>query len=126
MDTYDPLDTPDPDDWLELDEGERLELVLDHHRQARVELPNEQVHAVFHVIIENQAAMGDEVPTRATLERLMGEGLDRHDAIHAAGSVLANHVHKIMSAGDAAGDMNEEYFKELEDLTAEAWLREFG
>jgi hypothetical protein len=31
--------------------------------------------------VENQAALGDEIPVRGTLERLMGEGLDRHAAI---------------------------------------------
>ena len=37
MDAYDPLDAPDPDEWLPLNDHERLMLVIDHHRQAGVD-----------------------------------------------------------------------------------------
>ena len=37
MEAYDPMNAPDPDEWLSLDEGERLNLVEDHYRQAGVE-----------------------------------------------------------------------------------------
>jgi hypothetical protein len=47
-----------------------------------------KLHAVMHVIIENQVALGDEVPAQRTLRRLMAEGLDRHQGIHAISSVL--------------------------------------
>jgi hypothetical protein len=47
-----------------------------------------RAHAANHVIVENQLAMGDATVVPATLARLMQEGLDRHDAIHAIGSVL--------------------------------------
>ena len=107
MDAHDPLDAPDPDEWLPLNDHERLMLVIDHHRQAGVELPNERVHAVVHVVVENQIALDDEVPTRATLERLMREGLHWHDAIHAVGSVLSNLMFDPMSGDDAAPSANE-------------------
>ena len=81
VNAYDPLDAPNPGQWLALDEGERLRLVIEHHRQTGVELPSEEGHAAIHVVVENQAALGDEVPTQATLARLMREGLDRHDAV---------------------------------------------
>jgi len=32
---YDPLEAPDPEEWLELDEHERIELVRDYHGRAR-------------------------------------------------------------------------------------------
>jgi hypothetical protein len=79
---YDPQQAPDPEVWLALDEDERFELALRHHRRARVRLPNARLHAMFHVVIENQVALGHEI-VRQTLERLQAEGLDRHDAIHA-------------------------------------------
>ncbi len=60
MEVYDPLNAPDPDDWQSMDEDERMMLVTEYHRQAGVELPNEQVHAAVHVIVENQIALGDE------------------------------------------------------------------
>ena len=125
MEAYDPMNAPDPDEWLSLDEQERLILVEDHHRQAGVELPNEQIHAVTHVIVENQIALGDEVPTGATLERMMREGLDRHDAIHAVGSVLANLVGEILADADAVPSVDEGYYKELKKLKAAEWLESF-
>ncbi len=126
MDAYDPLDAPDPDEWLSLDEAERLMLVIEHHRQAGIELPTEEGHAAIHVVVENQAALGDEVPTQATLERLMREGLDRHDAVHAVGSVLADHVQEILSGADEEPDPNAKIFDELEKLTAARWLKEYS
>jgi hypothetical protein len=47
-----------------------------------------RAHAATHVVVENQAAMGDATAVPATLARLMREGLERHDAVHAIGSVL--------------------------------------
>ncbi len=46
MEDYDPLNAPDPDEWQSMDEDERISLVMEHHRESGVELPNEQVHAV--------------------------------------------------------------------------------
>ncbi len=37
-----------------MDEDERITLVMEHHREAGVELPNEQVHAVVHVVVETK------------------------------------------------------------------------
>ena len=79
---YDPLEAPEPEEWLAIDEAERIRLALDYHRRARVRLPNEKLHAVLHVVIENQIALGDEIPVQHTAQRLMAEGLDRHEAIH--------------------------------------------
>ncbi len=76
MRAYDPLNAPDPDDWQSMGEDERMMLVMEHHREAGVELPNEQVHAVVHVVVENQVALGDEMSAQATLKRLIREGLD--------------------------------------------------
>jgi hypothetical protein len=38
MDRYDPDIPPDASDWLALDEDERLILVEDYHRDARIPL----------------------------------------------------------------------------------------
>jgi hypothetical protein len=50
---------------------------------------NDRIGATVHVIVENQVALGDAFPAKAVLIRLMNEGLDRHEAIHAIGSVLS-------------------------------------
>ena len=121
IERYDPHHAPDPEAWLALDEGERTELVRQYHRRARVRLPNARLHATIHVVVENQVALGDEIPVRRTLERLRAEGLDRHDAVHAVGSVLAKRIYELLKEGLPAGDPNEPYWAELESLTAEGW-----
>lgn len=93
MERYDPLIAPDPKKWLMLDEQERLDLVEDYHWRARVDLPNEKVHAIAHAVVENQIAIGEELRVERTLRRLMAEGLDRHDAIHAIGLVCFELLH---------------------------------
>ncbi len=125
MEAYDPLNAPDPDEWQSMDEDERITLVMEHHRESGVELPNEQTHAAIHVIVENQIALGDEVPTQATVERLIREGLDRHDAIHAVGSVLVNFMHALLDDGDAAARASQSFYDELKKLKAAEWLKGF-
>ncbi|MBN8436878.1 MAG: hypothetical protein ABTS22_02060, partial [Accumulibacter sp.] len=56
MNRYDPDQTPNPKEWLALDEQIRIGLVEKYHRWARVELPNVTIHAAFHAIVENQLA----------------------------------------------------------------------
>lgn len=34
MECYDPLESPPPEEWLDMDEAERLSLVEDYHRRA--------------------------------------------------------------------------------------------
>ena len=75
----------------------------------------------LHVIVENQVVLGDEIPVRRTLERLRAEGLDRHDAVHAVGSVVAKRIYELLKEGLPTGDPNEPYWAELESLTAEGW-----
>jgi hypothetical protein len=119
---YDPLKAPEPKEWLALGEQERIDVVQDYHRRARVRLPNEKLHAVMHAVIENQIALGDETPVQSTAQRLMAEGLDRHDAIHAIGSVLSGFIFDIMTKPVSGTEPNELYFAELRQLTAKAWL----
>lgn len=128
---YDPLIEPDPDLWVALDEEKRIDLVVAYHRRAGIRFPREKVHAVFHAIVESQIA-DPGLPVRSTAQRLMSEGLDRHEAIHAIGSVLAGYVNELLHEtksgdGNVGGkpnqDPNEAYFAQLELLTADEWLR---
>jgi hypothetical protein len=45
---------------------------------------------LLHGIVENQIALGDELPVERTVKRLIAEGLDRHNAIHAIASVIVS------------------------------------
>lgn len=122
MKIYDPEQTIDPVGWTTLDESERHNLVERYHRKKHIKLPNLGVHAAFHVIVENQIALGEEIPVRNTLERLMREGLGRHDAVHAIGSILAGYMFDLVKNGTKDQDVNTDYYRQLEELTAESWL----
>ncbi|MGY4231832.1 hypothetical protein ACVIIW_000779 [Bradyrhizobium sp. USDA 4449] len=56
-----------------------------------------EAHAKFYAIVESQIADA-ELPVRGTVERLMAEGIDRHEAIHAVGSVLRTDAGLISSS----------------------------
>ena len=120
---YDPLKDVDPESWLALDELERLNYVLDYHQRQRIRLPNQKIHATMHVVVENQLALGDSFPAKSVLARLMSEGLDRHDAIHAIGSVLAGQIFDALKHKDPTRDLNAEYQQKLKALTAQSWLK---
>ena len=121
---YDPNEHVNPGDWLELDESERMQLVRRYHRRQRIRLPNETIHAVVHVIVENQVALGEEFPAKAVLLRLLKEGLDRHEGIHAIGSVLSEQFFVVMNGQETRGDINSEYMEKLQSLTADSWRRQ--
>jgi hypothetical protein len=123
IEEYDPHVEPDPEAWLALDEQERIVLVEAYHRDEAIKLPNLKVHAIMHVVVENQIAEGDALPARRTAERLMAEGLDRHDAIHAIGSVLILHLRDMISGARSGANPNKPYLAELERLTADSWQR---
>ena len=122
MQEYDPMVDPDPQLWAALDEDERITMVMEYHEKADIDLPDDYAHAVLHVVVENQIAMGAATPTEAVLRRLMDENLDRHDAVHAIASVFVNHMHEVLHVDDSAVS-NDDYYAALEDLTAEKWLR---
>jgi hypothetical protein len=83
------------------------------------------VHATFHVVVESQIAEGELRVSRA-MERLTAEGLDRHEALHAVASVLAQHLHRIATAAATHSISNEDYFAEVEQLTAERRYHDIG
>lgn len=69
--------------------------------------------------------LGSETPVAETLERLMKEGLNRHDAVHAIGMVLASHIHDLLQEpGPPDGDPNPPYYEALRRLTAAQWLEQ--
>jgi hypothetical protein len=124
MEKYDPGCVPEPESWLELDEQERIALVEKYHRVARIRLPNVTAHAALHVIVENQIALNLEPVVRA-MHRLRKEGLSRHDAVHAIGSVLAEHLFDILKTGqnDDAAASQARYNAAVERLTAASWRK---
>lgn len=125
---YDPFVEPDADEWCAADEQSRIDAITRYHLREGFKAESLTAHAAIHGIVENQIAMGDELPVRRTLRRLMAEGLDRHDAIHAIGSVLIGHINELVRNADlgdaeAEGDSNAPYYSELERLTAKNWRK---
>jgi hypothetical protein len=126
LDGYDPEEAPDPGEWLERDEDERRRLVEAYHARAGIDLPNADIHAAIHVIVENQIAFGDEVPVGRTIGRLMAEGLGRHEAVHAVGSVVSGFISDAARGRNRSKDeFTNDYNAAVERLTAEGWCRSF-
>ena len=122
VETYDPETAPDTAAWLALEEDERIRRIALYHRHVKAKLPNLQVHAALHAVVENQIA--EELQTvRETVARLQAEGLSRHDAIHAVGSVLVGCLQALMREGAPARFEVESYFQDLRALTAGGWLK---
>ena len=115
---YDTNERPHSATWLELDENERIDAVVDYHRRAGVKLEDLKLHAITHVVVENQVVLGEPTPVSATLNRLVDEGLDRHEAIHAIGSILMSIVFDVSHDPAVGGDINARYNRELAKLTA--------
>lgn len=124
MDRYDAEMAPDPRGWLRLDEGERFVLVEEYHRDARIPLPRKarRLHAAMHAVVENQVALNDEPVVRA-LGRLMREGLSRHDAVHAIGSLVAEQIYDTLKVQDTPEVSNARYHAAIERLTAAGWRK---
>jgi hypothetical protein len=124
---YDPEIAPDPTAWLTLDEQERMHIVETYHRTAGIGLPNVKVHAAFHAMVENQLAEGLECVVRA-MARLTSEGLSRHDALHAIGSVVAELQFDAaeLKTQDDANTIQSRYNAAVERLSAKEWRRRYG
>ncbi len=123
MHHYDPEVAPDPKEWLALDEGERNLLVEQYHRDARIELPKRtrSLHAVIHTVVENQLALDDQAIVRATLVRLTRNGLARHQAVHAIGSVLIEYIHDLLHEKMPSTDGHAPYYAALQQLSPQRW-----
>ncbi|WP_454830288.1 hypothetical protein [Paraburkholderia xenovorans] len=119
MKEYNPECAPEPESWLDLDEQERIALVEAYHSVARIKLPNVAAHAALHAIVENQIALNLEPVVRA-MHRLGKEGLTRHDAVHAIGSVVGEHLLDILKTdqNDDAATSQARYYAAVERLTA--------
>jgi Domain of unknown function (DUF1841) len=120
---YDPDVDPDSAHWLGLDEAERLSQAKAYHERSDVLLVKPEFHAAIHVAIENQIALGDEMPVRRALERLMAEGLTRHEAVHALGSVLTEMIVGAANDKEAEDFQARAYNDAVARIKAEDWRR---
>jgi hypothetical protein len=120
---YDPDDPPAPDVWRALDEDEAQSLIARYHRSARCDhppAPGRHLHDLMHFVVETQAARLDEMPIADVLTRLVAEGLTRHEAVHAVGSVLSRYLSDASRTDGRPSDVDH-YYEEVRVLTAESW-----
>jgi len=122
MENYHPSQTPSPEEWLELDESIRIDLVRKSHEAAGIEFEEgaENMHSVIHVIVENQLALNVE-PVPATIAKLTRQGLSRHEAIHAIGAVLSEDMFEIIK--NKQEQNFKKYRRRLDKLTAKRWRK---
>lgn len=124
---YDPDEYPSASEWLELSELSRIELVEAFHVNQGFDLQNLRVHAAIHCAVENQIAENFE-PTVQAMVRLCAEGLSRHDAIHAVGSVVAEHIFHVLETPNSRnpGMRNEQMAKDIDRISAKQWREKYG
>jgi hypothetical protein len=119
---YDADKTPDPEVWSAINESDRIRLVMDYHRKARLPVgENARFHAAVHVVVEDQIALENMTAVPETLDRLMREGLGRHDAIHAVGSAMMGIIFDVVREKNNGSDVDAKYGRELAALTAASW-----
>lgn len=118
---YNPDLAPEPAAWHETDEDERLIAIQRFHARAGDHSPSPRMHAVMHLIVENQLAMPDQDAVRDALTRLCNEGLDRHEALHAIGSVLVEHMVDLAQGGPGTSCGPGKYHAKLAALSGARW-----
>lgn len=95
---YDADVGPERTSWLAAKEPMRIAAVQQHHRTLRSHpaMPNIKLHALMHVVVENQLAAGDPPEVALALARLVAAGVSRHAAVHAIASVVAAEMFTIL------------------------------
>ena len=91
----------------------------DNHRDPHPPILHPRLHAAMHAVIETQVAMADPPAVVQTVARLVADGLDRHQAIHAMASVAGDSA---MGAVDKGWRFDAEaYATALASLHADDW-----
>jgi hypothetical protein len=122
VEAYDPLAAPNPREWLVLSELERLDLVEAFHAECGDFGESLRLHASVHVVVENQLALREPPEVTPALSRLMLQGLDRHDALHAIATVLAEHLFPVLKAASSPPPFNDAAYRDgLRNLSSESW-----
>jgi hypothetical protein len=130
--SYDPDRGPDPEEWLDLEQEERVAAIQawagrqDHTPAAATagKVANQRVYAVMLATVETQVAQGDELPVAAALGRLIDQGMSRREGVHALATVLAERTYDTFYGG-AVDDPEAAYFADLATLTPESWRNRF-
>jgi hypothetical protein len=121
MAEYDVAKPPPPEEWLALEEGERITLVLEAHERTKSQMgQSPQAHAAMHVVVENRLAAGEPAVVRAH-DRCIAAGLTRHIAVHALASVVSRQMLAMLEEGKTISQ--EQSDQEFDALDPGAWKR---
>lgn len=115
----DPEVAPDPAEWLATAESERLDAVQRYHQGTKPAAGKPRLHAAVHVVVETQLTEGHPAAID-TMNRLIADGLRRHEALHAIGSAVAAEIFDVVKSRRPHDP--DAYSRRLQDLTAAAWL----
>jgi hypothetical protein len=93
---YDFENPPPAEEWLAMDESERILTVEEAHARTRAAVgSNPNAHASIHVVVENLLASA-HAPVVAAYERFRAAGIDRHTTVHALASVVTQHIMAVL------------------------------
>jgi hypothetical protein len=117
---YQPDEETDAAAWNAATDEERVEACGRAHQLLPTWHPpvlNVRLHASMHAVVETQLA--NELPeVRETLTRLRGEGVSRHQAIHAIAGVVADELQRVLR--DKKPFDRQGYAQRLRALTKES------
>lgn len=96
-------------------------VVKEHAKNPHPGLEREHLraHLLIHEMVEKQLAENDPPEVSRVLHRLLANGLSRHEAIHAIGTVVAREALAMMKQGRPLD--KEVYVRELQSLTVESY-----
>jgi len=118
---YDIANPPAADEWLAMDEGERILVVEEAHARTRAPVgSNANAHAAIHVVVENRLAEGHAMVV-AAYERFRAAGIDRHTTVHALASVVTQHMMAVLE--QRPGFSQEEADRDFSALDPAAFKR---
>lgn len=121
---YNAYIAPKPDLWLSLTDSEKAKSIIAYHDSLELENSISDIHVFLHGVIEDQLASGEEEVVNA-LNRLLGEGLDRHSCIHAICTVFCEGMYNLVNPKERkTGNSSKDWYDEsLRKLNTDEYLR---
>jgi hypothetical protein len=83
---------------------------------------NPMLQAALYDVLDNQLREGDPPETRATLARLLGEGVEEREARRLIGCVIAAEIFAVMKSEKSFD--RDRFVARLETLPEMPWLKE--
>jgi hypothetical protein len=115
MREYNPAKSPDRQQWLALDKTRQLEIIRLAHDDMETSENALATHCGMHSAVETQIAQNSP-GVRNAMGRLRKQGTSRHNALHAIGLVLIQHMRRMATSQDEPDIANAHYQTQLAEL----------